>query len=123
MTDGESEEDTRRVKDRSEQLKNRFSAGSDTTQSTDQDPTETSQTGQTTVKSRKHATFYLDEELLTELERAGQQASWRYEDAYGSTLEKNRHLRPLVIRLGLQELQELDAEAIREALEEFGDDS
>ena len=143
MSDEETSEDKRQASRRSEKMRSRLSVGHEESQTEQtsqiqqeeqkeqapqeqqesqitQEPKEAQvqQKQQTPVTERKHATFYLGENLLRELDRGGEQASWKFEDEYGVELEKNRHIRPLVIQLGLQQLQDMNAKDINNVLEE-----
>lgn len=78
---------------------------------------QTQQAPQTPVTERNHDTFYLTDALRRELRTAGKQASLYHEMEFETELEKNRHLRPLILRLGMERLAEMDADEIRTRLE------
>lgn len=69
------------------------------------------------IKERTHETFYLRNDLRHELRRITGQANLDFEMAYGIELEKNRHLRPLLLYLGAQKLDDMAPEDVRDVLE------
>ena len=130
----EEQEDTRRTKDRSEKFRSRLSGqreqgeqrpqAEQTTQEDVEDEaaqrTQREQAEQTPVTDRRHATFYLAEDLHKRLDRGGKRVSLDYEMEFDAELGKNRYLRPLMLYLGLERLQEMDPEEIRNILDETG---
>jgi hypothetical protein len=83
-----------------------------------QQTTQTQQRTQVPVTERPHDTYYLPEDLRRELKRVGTMASLEFEGEYGVELEKNRHIRPLMLYLGMQRLEEMSPETIHETLTE-----
>jgi hypothetical protein len=63
--------------------------------------------------------MYLPESQTKELRRHYNILKAEYEFKYDEEFEKNRHFYPLVIRHGLDSLEELDAAEIRNRLEEM----
>ena len=70
------------------------------------------------IKERTHETFYLRDDLRRELRRISGQASLDFEMQFDTELEKNRHLRPLLLHLGAKELESMNSEDIENALNE-----
>ena len=68
------------------------------------------------IKERTHETFYLRDDLRRELRRISGQASLDFEMKFDTELEKNRHLRPLLLHLGAKQLEDMDPEAIKSVL-------
>lgn len=78
----------------------------------------TSQTAkQQSIKERKHDTFYLRDDLRRELRRVTGQSNLDFEMTFGTELEKNRHLRPLLLYLGAQQLESMTPDEIRNILD------
>ena len=72
------------------------------------------------IKDDRVGTYmYLPEELKRELDFAFRELSLDYERAFSEEFEKNRHFYPLVIRAGLDRVDDLDEAAIRERLDEI----
>jgi len=72
------------------------------------------------VKEEQIGTYmYLPESQTKELRRHYNILKAEYEFKYDEEFEKNRHFYPLVIRHGLDSLEELDAAEIRNRLEEM----
>ena len=63
--------------------------------------------------------MYLPEDLKRELDFAFRELSLEYERAFEESFEKNRHFYPLVIRAGLDRVDELDETEIRERINEL----
>ena len=72
------------------------------------------------VTERRHATFYLRDDLRTELRRVRKQLELDFDMAYDYELEKNRHFRPLLLYLGAQQVKEMDATEIKNILGSTG---
>jgi hypothetical protein len=70
------------------------------------------------IKERTHETFYLREDLRRELRRISGQANLDFEMEFNTELEKNRHLRPLLLHLGAKQLENMTPEEIENALDE-----
>jgi hypothetical protein len=85
---------------------------------TQSDSTEERSLDEQPIKERTHETFYLREDLRRELRRITGQASLDFEMEYNAELEKNRHLRPLLLHLGAKKLEEMEPEEIENALNE-----
>ena len=69
------------------------------------------------VKEEQVGTYmYLPEWQKREVERVYGLVSTEYEYAYDEEFEKNRHFYPLLVEYGLDELDGLNAEAVRERL-------
>ncbi|WP_327054187.1 hypothetical protein [Halomicrococcus gelatinilyticus] len=76
--------------------------------------------GTTSVKDDRVGTYmYLPEDQRAELDFAYKELSLAYEREFGDDLEKNRHFYPLLVQAGLEHLDDLDGDAIRERLESF----
>lgn len=71
------------------------------------------------VKTEWNAfTFYLDDKLSSRLNRLYKKLDWQLADEYDVSLSKTRHYYPLVVQLGLEELDSLDSKEIKERLED-----
>jgi len=82
---------------------------------TTQTPVE-SQTKSESITNRNHSTFYLRDDLMKELRQTRKQLELDVEIEYGIELEKNRHIRPLLLYLGAQQVQDMDATDIIDVL-------
>ena len=73
------------------------------------------------VKDEQVGTYmYLPEWQKREIERVYGLLSTEYEYRFDEEFEKNRHFYPLLVTHGLDELDGLDAEAVRERLSSLG---
>ncbi|WP_136396839.1 hypothetical protein [Natrinema thermotolerans] len=71
------------------------------------------------LKELENISFYVTEEFKEEgLGLTQDMVNVKYRQAFGETLEKNREFRPLLLELGMEAVQEMDAEEIRERFEE-----
>ncbi|MDS0300868.1 hypothetical protein NDI76_19135 [Halogeometricum sp. S1BR25-6] len=71
------------------------------------------------VKDEQKPTYmYLPHGVRRDLDRAYSILKAEYEYEYEESFEKNRHFYPLVVSLGLEAVDELDAEDVRSRLEE-----
>ena len=69
------------------------------------------------VKDEQVGTYmYLPQWQKREIERVYGLLSTEYEYEFDEEFEKNRHFYPLLVEYGLDELDDLDAEAVRERL-------
>lgn len=66
------------------------------------------------VTEREHDTYYLSKELRAELRRVGARFQLEYEAERDASLEKNRHIRPAMLYLGAQRLQEMSPDEFDE---------
>lgn len=95
-------------------------------QSTDSAETdESSQTEQTSpsevpLKDRRHDTYYLLEDLAEQVDLRLDETNLKLRQEHGAEakLEKNRHWRPLLLALGLDRVEEMDVDEIREYLDD-----
>ena len=89
-------------------------SGRDTNGASDRDD------GSIPVKEQQTGTYmYLPETQVKRLRRQYNVLKAEYEFEYDEEFEKNRHFYPLVVRYGLERLDELDTAQIRDRLEEF----
>jgi hypothetical protein len=76
--------------------------------------------GSENVKATRVGTYmYLPEEQRSELNFRYKELNLAYERAVGDELEKNRHFYPLVVQAGLEALDGIDGEEIRERVSRF----
>lgn len=76
----------------------------------------------TSVKDDRVGTYmYLPENQRTELDFTYKELSLTYERAFGEELEKNRHFYPLLVKAGLERLDGLDSDDIRDRLDQLED--
>jgi len=74
----------------------------------------------TPVKEQQTGTYmYLPERQVKRLRRQYNVLKAEYEFEYDEEFEKNRHFYPLVVRHGLERLDEMDTAEIRDRVEEF----
>jgi hypothetical protein len=83
---------------------------------------ETNQTTEVTskpepLKNRWHANFYLTDGFKQELLITRQRVDISFVEEYGVELGTNRHFRPLILWLGIQQVQDMDATEIARVLE------
>jgi hypothetical protein len=63
--------------------------------------------------------FYLRDDLKEELGRTYKRLDWQLEKERELSIKKIRHYYPLVVALGLDQLDEMDAEAVAARLEDL----
>lgn len=107
-------------------LRDRFdstSAKDDSMTSTSSNPPTTnkvSNMSKTPINERETVLFYLGNELANELDIVEDEIQLTYKREYGVELELNRHIRPLVLRYGIETVVDMGAEKIRNTLQEDG---
>lgn len=69
------------------------------------------------VRDRKNVNMYLPEELIELTEFGFDSFNIQWMRAGGDKLEKNRHFRPLIIELGLEQFAEMSIDEVVEKLE------
>lgn len=91
------------------------------TENNDSDQEKPSQDKNTnSVKQNQTGTYmYLPNSQVKDLSRVYNVLKAQYEYEYDDTFEKNRHFYPLVIRHGLDSLDELDPSEVRDRLDEL----
>lgn len=82
------------------------------------DSSQATKPSKTPLSEKKQVLFYLSEEQSSTLDLVEQTVALEAKRDLGIELEKNRHIRPLVLHFGLDRLQDLSAEEIRDLLEE-----
>lgn len=84
-------------------------------------PSKSEGSGGKGVKDTQVGTYmYLPEPLADELAYQFKLTSAEYERELGEEMEKNRHWYPLVIELGLEQIEEMDPEAMHDRLQQSG---
>ncbi|WP_440010529.1 hypothetical protein [Halomicrococcus sp. SG-WS-1] len=85
------------------------------------EPDETSpEDERTSVKDDRVGTYmYLPEDQRAELDFAYKELSLVYERAFGEELEKNRHFYPMLVEAGLERLDGLDGDDLRDRLKQL----
>lgn len=78
-------------------------------------------TSKTTMSERANVMFYLSDKQAEELSLVEDQVRLEVKREFGEELEKNRHIRPLALRHGIDKLESMDATEIRDALREADD--
>ncbi|WP_153952921.1 hypothetical protein [Halosegnis longus] len=112
MSDDESADD-----ERAQDLQQLRTRDRGTDQSTTES-TESSDDELEPVTQRNHSTFYLSDEILNALDGSRKELEYLASNEFPDLdLEKNRHLRPLVILLGIEQLEEMDIEDVIDRLE------
>lgn len=111
---------------RSERLRRRRQQRQPAQESETDEPSKPSETAETSessdpdepsVKDERAGTYmYLPESQKKEIAYRYSQLKGEYEYEYDEDLEKNRHFYPLLIKYGLDSLESMDAEDVREAL-------
>ncbi|RBI60628.1 hypothetical protein DMJ13_16745 [halophilic archaeon] len=126
MSDEESRADRlrrRREQQRDQQAdRSRQTDASDSFEPSKQNETDetSSENEPTSVKDDRVGTYmYLPEDQRTELDFTYKELSLTYERAFGEELEKNRHFYPLLVKAGLERLDGLDSDDIRDRLDKF----
>jgi len=120
-SDDEDEEQTSSTSqtEQTEAAEQRSSADTTSQMSqTQSDTTDEQSLDEQPIKERTHETFYLRDDLRRELRRISGQASLDFEMQFDTELEKNRHLRPLLLHLGAKELESMNSEDIENVLNE-----
>ena len=71
------------------------------------------------LKDLENVSFYVTEAFKEEaLGLTQDMVNVKYRQEFGQTLEKNREFRPLLLELGMEAIQDMDAEEIRDRFEE-----
>lgn len=109
---GSNEDASATAEDDTEESMSQQSQPSETAQTS-----QTQQTSQLPLTERTHSTFYLRDDLQAELRQVRKQLELDVDLEYGIELEKNRHIRPLMLYLGAKQLEEMDAEDVAETLD------
>ena len=112
-SDESSKESQREQKSQTAQTTNT----SQTEQMTQTDAIPTAEPNQQPIKDRTHETFYLRDDLRQELRRVTGQTNLDFDLKYGTELEKNRHLRPLLLYLGAKQMEEMNITDIKDILD------
>ena len=119
QTDGNSESQTEQSSQTTQIEQTDQSQSADTTSQmsqTQSDTTDEQPLNEQPIKERTHETFYLRDDLRRELRRVTGQANLDFEMAFDTELEKNRHLRPLLLYLGAKELEAMEPAEIKDTL-------
>jgi hypothetical protein len=77
-----------------------------------------SKTKETPTRERKNVNMYLPEELIDELDLVFDELNLELKRDGHDPMEKNRHYRALVLALGLEEVRDMEADDVREALQQ-----
>jgi len=86
-----------------------------------EEKSETSEEEKTSVKDERVGTYiYIPESQRDDLRDFAKVAQFHYDQEYDVELEKNRHLYPLVVQYGLDELDGSDASDVHEKLTAMG---
>lgn len=90
---------------------------SETSTSPEVDKTENmSQASKTPIGERKQVMLYLREGVADRLDLVEDEVALEWKREFGTELERNRHIRPLVLERGMESVREMSAEEIREYL-------
>lgn len=74
----------------------------------------------TNVKEEWNAfSVYLPEELDDNLSRAYKKLDWELDEAEGLSIKKTRHFYPLVVDLGLERIERMESNEIKERMEDI----
>lgn len=77
---------------------------------------ETSEASKTPMSERRQVMFYLTDDQAERLDLVYDEVRLQVKREFGIELEKNRHVRPLVLSVGLDRVAEMDATEIRDAI-------
>ncbi|MFB6310324.1 MAG: hypothetical protein ABEH64_03980 [Salinirussus sp.] len=108
--------------DRSERLRRRRKRAAEGRPSEDPPSraTDTEREESGSVKDRQTGTYmYLPEAQVKDLRRVYNILKAEYEYEYDAAFEKNRHFYPLVVRYGLDRLEDMDATEVRDRLNDL----
>jgi hypothetical protein len=94
------------------------SSGSTNTNETDKvdKTTNLSQTSKTPIGERKQVMLYLRKGVADRLNLVEDKVALAWKREFGTELERNPHIRPLVLERGMEGVREMSAEEIREYL-------
>ncbi|ESP89789.1 hypothetical protein [Candidatus Halobonum tyrrellensis] len=111
----------KRFEDETEQ-----SAERETTENRDQSSkTEnTSKTDRTEISPKNDWTnhsVYLSDDLASSLSRSYKRLDLDLDEEYGLSIKKTRHYYPLIVELGLEQLDDLDSKEVKDRLERLED--
>lgn len=122
MTDNRSERLRQRRKQSTERVESEVDTnGTGASTSADADGSDggAETQGTPSVKEEQIGTYmYLPESQTKELRRLYNVLKAEYEFRFDEEFEKNRHFYPLVVQYGLERLEGMDAEEIRDHLQE-----
>ena len=62
---------------------------------------------------------YLSDDLASSLSRSYKRLDLDLDEEYGLSIKKTRHYYPLIVTLGLEQLDDLDSKEVKERLEEL----
>lgn len=62
---------------------------------------------------------YLDADLSSELSSAYKKLDWQLDDEHDLSIKKTRHYYPLIVKLGLEQLDEMSTKETKEKLEKL----
>ena len=62
---------------------------------------------------------YLNDELASSLSRSYKRLDLDLDEEYGLSIKKTRHYYPLIVKLGLEQLDELGSKEVKDRLEEL----
>jgi hypothetical protein len=75
-----------------------------------------SKASKTAIGERKQVILYLREGVADRLDLVEDEVALEWKREFGTELERNRHIRPLMLERGMESAREMSAEEIREYL-------
>lgn len=111
----------------SDSVKDRFAQRFENENSNQEQKSKTDQTDQSSKKEKtaniKQAwanhSFYMPEQLASELSTSYKILDLELDQEQNLSIQKTRHYYPLIVKLGLDRLDELDSEEVKEELEQL----
>lgn len=125
MSNDESEDRASRLRNRRNKTREKAQSGTDKTQEEAKideksTPSKPSKTNKTSVKEDRPAQMmYLPESMQREMNRQFGILETEYEYEFSEDFEKNRHYFPLLIKAGLESLDGLDIEEVKDKIDDF----
>ncbi|WP_458210670.1 hypothetical protein [Haladaptatus sp. NG-SE-30] len=97
-------------------VKSKTSEMADSSEHDETDGTDEQSKAESVKDARVGTYMYLPEDQRSKLNFRYKELNLTYERSFGEELEKNRHFYPLVVQAGLEALDGLDGEELRERL-------
>ncbi len=120
MSDGDGDDRASRLRNRRNKTREKAQSDTAAEQSKPSKTDKTDNTEKTSVKDNRPAQMmYLPESLQKEMNRQFGMLETEYEYEFDEDFEKNRHYFPLLVKAGLDSLDNLDVQAVKEKINEF----
>jgi len=120
MSDGDGDDRASRLRNRRNKTREKAKSDTPAEQSKPSNTDKTDNTEKTSVKDDRPAQMmYLPESLQKEMNRQFGLLETEFEYEFDEDFEKNRHYFPLLVKAGLDSLDGLDMQEVKEKIDEF----